>query len=125
IFIDTLSFETYVEGKPWPAYRQFCQHFLAPLALMAKVDVRLGQLLRVHLDGVPLDLTSRLLPRRTWWSPGLLSHLHLHARVQRAYAKTGGERPKSRGGRVPKAGLVALLQGLRRLVEKLEWKPEG
>lgn len=125
IFIDTLSFETYVEGKPWPAYRQFCQHFLAPLALMAKVDVRLGQLLRVHLDGVPLDLASRLLPRRTWWSPGLLSHLHLHARVQRAYAQTGGERPKSRGGRVPKAGLVALLQGLRRLVEKLEWKPEG
>lgn len=30
ILIDTLSFERYVEGKPWVAYRQFCQHFLAP-----------------------------------------------------------------------------------------------
>ena len=41
IFIDTLSFETYREGEPWVAYRQFCQHFLAPLALMSLVDGRL------------------------------------------------------------------------------------
>src|SRR3989344_3844063 len=27
IFIDTLSFEKYVEDSPWVAYRQFCQHF--------------------------------------------------------------------------------------------------
>lgn len=125
VFIDTLSFEAYVEGRPWPAYRQFCQHFLAPLALMAKVDVRLLQLLRVHLDGIPLDLASRLLPRRTWWSYGMLSHLHLHARVQRAYSETGGDRQKRGGGRVPKLGLIGLLEGLRRLIEKLEWKPAG
>nr|MBP7057663.1 SAM-dependent methyltransferase [Candidatus Gracilibacteria bacterium] len=25
--IDTLSFEKYVEGQLWQAYRQFCQHF--------------------------------------------------------------------------------------------------
>ena len=30
IFIDTLSLEQYHEGRPWVAYRQFCQHFLAP-----------------------------------------------------------------------------------------------
>ncbi|MGB7116480.1 MAG: hypothetical protein WBD56_10075, partial [Anaerolineales bacterium] len=35
IMIDTLSFETYHEGSPWDAYRQFCQHFLAPLSLMS------------------------------------------------------------------------------------------
>ncbi|MFT3895523.1 MAG: hypothetical protein QM730_28205 [Anaerolineales bacterium] len=60
--IDTLSFEMYTEGQPWVAYRQFCQHFLAPLALMALKDVRLNQLLRVYIDGVPLDLASELLP---------------------------------------------------------------
>ncbi len=58
--IDTLSFELYKEGQPWVAYRQFCQHFLAPLALMALKDVRLSQLLRVYIDGVPLDLASEL-----------------------------------------------------------------
>ena len=63
ILIDTLSFERYREGQPWMGYRQFCQHFLAPLALMSRRDVRLGQLLRVHLDGIPLDLAATLLGR--------------------------------------------------------------
>ena len=39
-FIDTLSFECYEKGSPWVAYRQYCQHFLAPLALMAHCDFR-------------------------------------------------------------------------------------
>ena len=47
--IDTLSLEKYVEGRPWVAYRQFCQHFLAPLALMSYTDIRLNQLSKVFL----------------------------------------------------------------------------
>src|SRR5205807_4437857 len=35
VFIDTLSFEIARE-RPWVAYRQFIQHFLAPLALMSR-----------------------------------------------------------------------------------------
>ncbi len=58
VFIDTLSFRRAVAGAPWIAYRQFCEHFLAPLALMARRDIRLGGLLRDHLDGVPLDLAA-------------------------------------------------------------------
>ena len=62
VFIDTLSFGPYEADRPWPAYRQFCQHFLSPLALMALVDPSMDQLTRIHLDGIPLALTSRLLP---------------------------------------------------------------
>ena len=47
LFIDTLSFEPREEGAPWAGYRQFCEHFLVPLALMSRVDVRAGSLLRV------------------------------------------------------------------------------
>ena len=39
VWIDTLSFERLTPGKPWVAYRQFCQFFLAPLAVMSYVDV--------------------------------------------------------------------------------------
>ena len=35
IFIDLLSFEA-AGDQPWAAYGQFCTHFLAPLALMAR-----------------------------------------------------------------------------------------
>ncbi|MFH0861635.1 MAG: hypothetical protein V1875_01265, partial [Candidatus Altiarchaeota archaeon] len=40
VMIDTLSFDIW-RGGAWAGYRQFCQHFLAPLTLMAKVDARL------------------------------------------------------------------------------------
>ena len=58
IFIDTLSFEKYEEGKPWIAYHQFCKHFLSPISLMKYTDIRLGQLNRIFIDGIPLDLTD-------------------------------------------------------------------
>ncbi|MFM8426928.1 MAG: SAM-dependent methyltransferase, partial [Chloroflexota bacterium] len=87
--IDTLSFEKYTEGMPWVAYKQFCQHFLAPLALMAKVDVRLSQLLRIHIDGISLDLASGLLPFSTRLNFGLLTHIHLHSKAQQQYAVHG------------------------------------
>jgi hypothetical protein len=82
IHIDTLSFDPAVDGAPWPAYRQFCEHFLAPLVLMSRTDVRLGQLLKVHLDGIPLDLAVHLLPASTRLSPGLAVHLYAHAAAQ-------------------------------------------
>jgi ribosomal protein L11 methylase PrmA len=123
ILIDSLSFTVYREGQPWIAYRQFCQHFLAPLALMALVDVRLGSLLRTHIDGVPLDLASRLLPATTRLRPGLLTHLHLHARAQsRAGASDGAERP-AHAGNVSPTALRALIDSLRDTIRGLPWHP--
>ncbi|HRQ78232.1 MAG TPA: hypothetical protein PLY94_06500 [Gemmatimonadaceae bacterium] len=131
VLIDTLSFERYVEGAPWVAYRQFCQHFLAPLVLQARIDVRLGGLLRQHLDGIPLDLASALLPRRSWLSASLLMHIHLHAKSIARHAATDGARAGSRRGsaseagaaaRVSRAGLDGVLASLRAAIEKLTWQ---
>lgn len=124
ILIDTLSFEKYTEGRPWVAYRQFCQHFLAPLALMARVDIRLQQLLRAHIDGLPLDLASRLLPRRTWLSPGLLFHLHLHARSQRRYSDSAAV-PVPSDARLSQHGLLAILDSLEGAIRSLRFQTEG
>lgn len=120
--IDTLSFELYKEGQPWVAYRQFCQHFLAPLALMALRDVRLNQLLRAYIDGVPLDLASELLPAKTRLNFGLLTHIHLHASAQKRYS---GAEVKSRGGSMSKQALTGLIESLDSTIRKLEWKPGG
>jgi hypothetical protein len=118
--IDTLSFEIYKEGKPWDAYRQFCQHFLAPLALMAYVDVRLGQLLRIYIDGIPLDFVSRLLPVYTRLNFGLLTHIHLHAGAEKKFAgQSVGQATMS------KTALLGLVESLEATVKKLTWKPAG
>jgi len=123
ILIDTLSFERQRTDEPWKPYRQFCEHFLAPLALMARRDGRLGLLLRTFLDGVPLDLASELLPRRTRWSPGMAAHLHLHARAQRRHADAP-EAP-ARKVTMSEARRRALLDHLRRAVSGLHLPAHG
>ena len=137
VLIDSLSFEVYSEGQPWVAYRQFCQHFLAPLALMAYQDVRLSQLLRIYIDGVPLDLASSLLPVRARLNVGLLMHIILHAAAQKRFSPSdgvtpagAGEKPaqkspiSSRGG-MSRTSLLGLIDSLEGVIRGLKWQPAG
>jgi len=124
VLIDTLSFEKYDEKKPWIAYRQFCQHFLAPLALMSLRDVRLNQLLRIYIDGIPLDLASKLLPGRTYFNFPLLTHIHLHAIAQKRYAGRKIDLNSS-NQEVNKTGMLGILSSLETIINKLDWNPEG
>ena len=112
VHIDTLSFGIYQEGRPWIAYYQFCRHFLSPLALESFVDVRLGKLLATHLDGIPLDLAARLLPRKLRLRPGLAMHLFAQSRSA-SESLEGQSRPIPK---IPKPNLLALIQNLRATV---------
>ena len=119
IFIDTLSFEEYNEGQPWVAYRQFCQHFLAPLALMSHKDIRLSQLLKVYMDGIPLDLASSLLPARSRFDFSLLTHIHLHAKAQEHFSN---KTVKLKKGRITRFSFMGLLDSLESAIKELKWK---
>ena len=123
VLIDTLSFDTYTEGEPWDAHRQFCQHFLAPLALMAHADVRLNQLMRAYIDGIPLSLAARLLPFRTRFQPGLMLHLHAHAGMQEQRVLPAGATSARMGMR--KTAFLGLIESLQSTVRNLQWKPAG
>jgi hypothetical protein len=113
IFIDTPSFEKYREGQPWIAYRQFCEHFLSPLLLMAKVDPRLSRLQRTFLDGIPIEIAAKVAPR--WVGPWLSMHVKMHAR-----AKTRGKsQAQSRTAKMSKNALLGLVRSLRQAVESL------
>ncbi len=122
LFIDSLSFEKYKEGTPWVAYRQFCQHFLAPLALMSYKDIRLAQLARVYLDGIPLDLASVLLPFRGKIVFSLFLHICLHAKSQKHYAGKQIEIKDHHGSRHSFKGHI---DNLESAVKKLKWQPNG
>lgn len=124
IFIDSLSFEKYTEGNPWRGYRQFIQHFFLPLGLMSYRDVRLNQLLRVHIDGIPLELGSSLLPLTTRLNFSFLLHVHLHAKLQARYSADKIPSTK-RHGSVSKQSLLGMISNLRRSIESLQWAPKG
>ena len=118
IFIDTLSFERHEEGRPWVAYRQFCQHFLAPLALMQARDLRLRQLSFRYLDGLPLDLVSSMLPARSWLRYSILAHIHLHAQSQKKHQDDGRSRQAVNASKLSKSMLLALVASLKSAVQK-------
>jgi ribosomal protein L11 methylase PrmA len=123
ILIDTLSFDTYSEGEPWIAYRQFCQHFLAPLALMAHADVRLSQLMRVYIDGIPLPLAAKLLPLSTRFNPGLMLHLHAHAGLQKKTPAPPAGKGAPKG--MSRSAFLGLIESLQATVRGLQWKDSG
>lgn len=121
IFIDTLSFELYTEGRPWVAYGQFCKHFLAPIALMARVDPGLCKMFIIHIDGIPLDLTAKMLPFWSRFNFGLYMHIFLHAKLQRKHE--GDRVPILRNKRKFSLGsMKALLEGLKLLVENQNFR---
>lgn len=110
VWIDTLSFEIYEEGKPWAAYQQFCRHFLAPLLLGAR-DPQALRTLMSFTDGLPLDLASNLLPWHSWMNFGTLCHIHGNAKAR----ETGAGLEKRYGIKNTRLSL----SGLNRIVESL------
>lgn len=124
VFIDTLSYERYESG-PWNAYRQFCQHFLAPLALKAFKDRRLGQLMRTNIDGIPLDLASHLLPWNSYFKFSLLVHIHLHAKAQERNSDISSKSSRNymkNKTKIVKTQLLWIIKQLYSFISKLNMK---
>ena len=120
ILIDTLSFTKYTEGLPWIPYRQFCQHFLAPLCLIKYKHVNLNQLLKNHIDGIPLGLASTFLPKKTLLKIPLLIHIHLHSKSQQYFATKQIKIRKSKT--IKKNSLPALIDSLESTIKRMTWK---
>lgn len=121
VLIDTLSFDRW-DHMPWGAYRQFCESFLIPLALMRYRNLHLNTLLASFLNGIPLEIGSKLLPLRTKLSIPLLMHVHLHAGRAALEAKTDTSysRPKS-NRRFSEQSMLGLCMSLKKAIQSIEF----
>jgi hypothetical protein len=124
VFIDVGSFESLREGEPWVGYRQFCKLFLYPLLLQAYKDMPFQPWLRGRLDGIDPQECRDLMSFRDLFRAGVLSHVLLHARLERRHAASSRD-VKGELGRAgfKKELIVANVTRLERLVRKLEWRP--
>ncbi|MDP4267490.1 MAG: SAM-dependent methyltransferase [Bacteroidota bacterium] len=120
VLIDTLSFETYNEGEAWKAYGQFCRHYLAPLALMYHIDNRMIRLLKDYIDGIPLDLASKLLPGKTRFNFGIQTHIHLHSKFRKNYSSGEIDKYKKK---ISKTGLLGIIDNLKNTLKKMNFRP--
>jgi len=124
VLIDTLSFERYDEGKPWVAYKQFVEHFLAPLYVMSMNDIRLNRMTSVFLDGIPVDIASHMLPLRSKLNLSLLLHIHAHASSQKKFSnkKLGALLEEKKFSR---QALLGMLDNLEKSIKSASWNPKG
>ncbi len=125
VFVDVASFYKRAEGEPWVGYRQFCQMFLYPLLLQAYRDVPFQPWMRGNIDGMDAEVCLNLLSARDYLRGGVLAHVYLQAKAQKAYNATTRDVRKD----LSKAGfdkriIKANAERLRALVAGLQWKPK-
>lgn len=117
IFIDTLSLEPYREG-PWVAFGQFCKHFLYPLLLMNRCDLRLNRLAQNWLDGIPADLADALLPFSKYFSLPYWLYVFLPNRSQKKHSSD----QKKVSISLKRKQILQLIDGLMAAVRRLKPK---
>lgn len=114
VFIDHLSFETYQPSQPWIAYRQFCEHFLAPLALMHYMKAPLQQLQIGFPEGIPVSVARKMLPVRSRFNLHTYLHIHLQGKLSE---KPGNSITRHAAG-FSRQKMVHLMQSLRSCIQK-------
>jgi hypothetical protein len=114
VFIDTLSFEKYDKSKAWVAYRQFCNMFLFPLYLEHYLRTDIQKTLVVYPDGIPVDITSKLLPLKSRASVGVWLHVYLQNTVTRNAA------PRKEEEKFSKKRLLNLVNHLEGTIKNLK-----
>lgn len=121
VFIDVGSFERLREGEPWTGYRQFCMLFLFPLLLQAYKEIPFQPWLRGAIDGITPTEAARFFNFRDRFRRGVLTHVALHARLERRYeARDTGEVKEELKKKKIKTELIKT--NVRKLVSKLSWK---
>ncbi len=124
VFIDTLSFRRYRQDEHWLAHRQFCEQFLNPLLLYARLGIPFNSWLRGSMEGIPAGQLSQALSLRDKLSLRTLSHVTMPAKLQSADSSKATEAAVSARSRgLPKSRYNALLQQLRTWIASLA--PQG
>lgn len=121
VFIDTLSFEKYDPSLPWIAYRQFCESFLFPLLLSHYHKTSIQSYLNSYPNGVPVNITAKLLPWKSRLNPGVWLHVFLQNKLSK---KTKSTVPANSFSKNKLLNLISHLEGIIRdlsNIDKTEW----
>lgn len=124
IFIDRLSIIPYETGMLWLGHKQFCEQFLNPLLLRAHFDIPHNEWFRGALEGISTKHMASILPKRSYFSWNLLSHVLLPAKLEaRSLSAPQTAIDKvHKGNQLSKMGFVGLLRQLRNWIAKLKPK---
>jgi len=125
IFIDIPSFEPWIKGEPWVGYRQFCSMFLAPLLLKSHLNIDYVDILRSSLDGISPTESIKLFQGLNKFKKGVISHIYFPSKVENSILNRERDDAYAKKRKAPshsKAMIIGLVQSLRRLINRLNYK---
>lgn len=123
IFIDTLSFDFYIENQPWRGYKQFISHFLGPLVLAHYHGAQSLKLLSSFIDGIPIKMLSSMLPLKSKLNPFLYSNIHLLSKFEEKHNEDDKKDVKS--VLLSKKAQLNIISSLYDYIKKLSLKEES
>jgi len=97
VMFDTSSFMFFKKNDSWIAYRQFCEKFLSPVALMHYNGAEWSKLTIANLNGMPLSFVSKQLPIKSWFNLTTLLHIHIHSKYSGYNQLEQKENKKNKG----------------------------
>lgn len=120
VFIDLLSFRKYRDGEIWAGHRQFCEQFLNPLLLRAKIGLSYNAWYRGSPEGIKASDVRKLLRWRSKLSLNVLAHVVAQAAFQQSsISKTDSKRSLATA-KLPQQSYKRMLSKLRTWIETLE-----
>ena len=120
IFIDILSFEKYVDGDYWLGYKQFCEHFLAPILINSELKIDHNIFFRGDLNGIDIKVLSKMMPIKSFFKYLVFFHVHLHALSMKNIYSTSKRKIEKK--KIKKVNLIAMIETLKNKIEKIELK---
>ncbi|XZF12744.1 hypothetical protein ACTHGU_13230 [Chitinophagaceae bacterium MMS25-I14] len=115
LLIDSLSFEIYEQGKPWQAFRQFCEQFLYPLLLHAHLKDFNPALLQSFADGVPATFAASALSHLSRFNLNHWLYLFLPAKLAMKKDNDPGKQHN-----ISQSRILQNLQQLHSFIKKLK-----
>lgn len=120
IFIDIPSIKPYVKNEPWIGYTQFCQHFLFPLLIFTSKKIPFSPFLKTHLDGIPVQITKKILGFHAFKSWGIMKHVALQSWLQGHFAAEQKElRESAKSVRFTLKHVISLATEMRQSIKKI------
>jgi len=109
----------------WTAYGQFCDHFLNPLLIEAKIGVTFRQLWTI--EGIPVTTARKVLHGRKGFGSGAFRNVVLRARLESSLEGAGAAIRRSARSDIglPARRVGALMGEMADLIESLRVKTDS
>lgn len=125
VFIDLLSFRQYRDGEIWSGHRQFCEQFLNPLLLRAKIGLSYNSWYRGSPEGIKASDVRKLLRWRSKLSLNVLAHVVAQAAFQHSSISKTDDKRSLATAKLPLQSYKRILSKLRAWIETLEPADSG